>query len=99
MHSRQCGMLTRQTSLLLGLRLGLSQISWTHQWKILLVAPALENERNEEVKENQETSKVHKKEEEISVRSALKAAFAKYSSTSGSKRKAVVQAEREEDDA
>ncbi|XP_042014039.1 DNA excision repair protein ERCC-1-like isoform X1 [Salvia splendens] len=61
--------------------------------------PASGSERNEEVKENQETSKEHKKEEEINVRSALKAAFAKYSSTRGSKRKAVVQAERKEGDA
>ncbi|XP_057784985.1 DNA excision repair protein ERCC-1-like [Salvia miltiorrhiza] len=66
-------------------------------------APVAENaiasvsERNEEVKENQETSREHKKEEEISVRSALKAAFAKYSGTRGSKRKAAVQAETEED--
>ncbi|XP_057784975.1 DNA excision repair protein ERCC-1-like isoform X1 [Salvia miltiorrhiza] len=65
-------------------------------------APVAENpiasvsERNEEVKENQETSREHKKEE-ISVRSALKAAFAKYSGTRGSKRKAAVQAETEED--
>ncbi|XP_057789533.1 DNA excision repair protein ERCC-1-like [Salvia miltiorrhiza] len=66
-------------------------------------APVAENpivsvsERNEEVKENQETSREHKREEEISVRSALKAAFAKYSGTRGSKRKAAVQAETEED--
>ncbi|XP_057789522.1 DNA excision repair protein ERCC-1-like isoform X2 [Salvia miltiorrhiza] len=44
-------------------------------------APVAENpiasvsERNEEVEENQETSREHKKEEEISVRSALKAAL------------------------
>lgn len=61
--------------------------------------PASGSERNGEVKENQETNKEHKKEEEISVRSALKAAFAKYSSTRGSKRKAVVQDEQEEGDA
>lgn len=57
------------------------------------VAP--ENERNEGVEQNQETSKQRKKEE-VSVKSALKAAFAKYSGTIGSKRKAVVPAEREE---
>ncbi|KAH6802936.1 nucleotide repair protein [Perilla frutescens var. frutescens] len=51
-----------------------------------------ESERNEGVKEDQETSKQLKKKEEISVRSALKAAFAKYSG----KRKAAVQGEREE---
>lgn len=57
---------------------------------------ASESERNEGGEENQEKSKQKKKEEEISVKSALKAAFAKYSGTIGSKRKAVVQAEREE---
>lgn len=55
--------------------------------------PASGSERNEEIKEKAETGKEDKKEE-VSVRSALKAAFAKYS---GSKRKAVAQDEKEDD--
>lgn len=56
--------------------------------------PTSGSERNEEIEEKRETSKEDKKKEEVSVRSALKAAFAKYS---GSKRKAVVQDEKEDD--
>ncbi|KAK6117651.1 hypothetical protein DH2020_048613 [Rehmannia glutinosa] len=52
-----------------------------------------ESERNEDEKETPEGSKQRKKEPELSVKSALKAAFAKYS---GRKRKTPVPDEREE---
>ncbi|KAK6121875.1 hypothetical protein DH2020_044390 [Rehmannia glutinosa] len=52
-----------------------------------------ESERNEDEKETPEGSKQRKNEPELSVKSALKAAFAKYS---GRKRKTPVQDEREE---
>lgn len=55
-----------------------------------------ESKRNEDVKEIQNASKRHKKEEELSVKSALKAAFAKYSGAISRKRSTVVQDEREE---
>ncbi|KAI3470705.1 hypothetical protein Pfo_027368 [Paulownia fortunei] len=55
-----------------------------------------ENERNENEKEILDASKRRKKEAELSVKSALKAAFAKYSGPIGRKRNTLVQDEREE---
>ncbi|KAL0414016.1 UNVERIFIED_CONTAM: DNA excision repair protein ERCC-1, partial [Sesamum radiatum] len=55
-----------------------------------------ESERNEDEKETQDTSKRQKKEAEVSVRSALKAAFAKYPHAIGKKSNTIVQDKREE---
>lgn len=54
-------------------------------------ASAGESERNKYVEEIQDASKRQKKEEDVIVKSALKAAFAKYS---GRKGKNVVQEEK-----
>ncbi|XP_011091480.1 DNA excision repair protein ERCC-1 isoform X1 [Sesamum indicum] len=55
-----------------------------------------ESERNEDEKETLDASKRQKKEAEVSVRSALKAAFAKYPCAIGKKSNTIVQDKKEE---